>query len=147
MSDYIEINFATATFDDIAKFTQNLLLLRKSDQPQDWDSKISYYSTQVQGLIARKSSESAASLATEIDQARAGVTRGLEKLTNAIEEASKQAQAASESAEAQSKQMVRATWGLVVVTGLLVLATGALVFYTQALTQTPPTVITLPPSS
>jgi hypothetical protein len=79
-----EIDFRKATHDDIAKFAMNLLQLDKSNRPGDYEAQIAYFSAQVQVLLGWRSFESAARVANEVDQARAAVGKGLDKLERRI---------------------------------------------------------------
>ena len=94
--------------------------------------------------LQRRQVEATDTLAYEMDQARSGVARGLDKLTLAIAEASKAADVSARDAVDQSRRMVRATWALVIVTLLLGVATCGLVIGTLELARTPPTIITVP---
>lgn len=139
-----EIDFKKAEFDDIDKFTKNLLTLQRSNHPQDYDAQIAYFTTSVHALLGRRMAKSATELAVEIDAARSGVARGLEKLSLAIGEAIKASSDAATAAETQARRMVKATWGLVVATGVLAIVTVALVVYTRALAAAVPLIVNVP---
>ena len=139
-----EIDTRNADFDDIEKFARNLLGVSAPKGSPDYETMIAYLSTMTQVLIARRTVASADKLAHEIDAARVGVAKGLDKLTLTINDASNQSSIAAQRAETQARRMVRATWGLVVATAFLGLATVGLVYFTYRLASTPPTVITAP---
>jgi hypothetical protein len=128
-----EIDFRKASYDELLEFAMNLLALNKLNDARDYEAKIAYFSTATQVGLARRASESMATLAHEVDQARSGTARGLEKLTLAIANASDASDRAAVRMEAQTARLSKATWGLVGATVVLALATILLVFYTRAL--------------
>jgi hypothetical protein len=128
-----EIDFQNPNYDDLLRFSTNLLDVTQLNSPREYEAKIAYFSTATQVGLAKKASESMASLTHEVDQSRSAVARGLEKLTLAINSASETSERATLRLEKQSARMVGATWGLVLATVVLAMATVLLVFYTRQL--------------
>jgi hypothetical protein len=128
-----EIDFRKAAHEDLLTFATNLLGVKKNEHPQNYEAQIAYFSTATQVGLGWRESESSGKLAYEIDQARSGVARGLEKLTLAIAEASDKSDKAAVRMEKESARMVKATWGLVGATLVLALVTVFLVIYTRQL--------------
>lgn len=128
-----EIDFDSANFEDIWKFTSNLLGEERSQNPNEYEARIAYFVTTAQILVGRKVFDSAELLAAEVSNVRRVLGGNLEKLERTIERAAAASDEASRRMATQSARMVSATWGLVGVTALLFLATAVLAFYTREL--------------
>jgi hypothetical protein len=110
------VDFRTANFDDIAQFVKNILPL-EGGAGADSRARTAYYVASTQLMMSRNVVESVQKLATEIDNARGGIARGLDKLERSVNEASK-------ASDVAAKRLERATWGLVAGTVLLAVATA-----------------------